>query len=223
MCVSKPASLMLFIRLKGEHEMSENLVNILLSGVGGQGILFASNLICDVMLSKGYDVKKNEIHGMSQRGGSVTSHIRYGEKIYSPVIPEGEADFLVGFELLEGYRYLYMLKDNGLFIYNDYSIVPGSMLLGKKSLYPEDLYERIEKSRVKKKTVRAEDLAKKLGSIQVVNVILMGVLAGQIESNNGSRQIIRDDWYKAIEKRAKPKYTGINKEAFTAGFEISKL
>ena len=196
--------------------MSEKTVNILLSGVGGQGILFASNLICDVMLSKGYDVKKNEIHGMSQRGGSVTSHIRYGKKIYSPVIPKGEADFLVGFELLEGYRYLYMLKNSGLFIYNDYSIVPGSMLLGKKSLYPDDLYERIEKSPLRKKAVSAEDLAKKIGNIQVANVILMGVLAGHIKDS------APDDWYKAIEKRAKAKYRNINREAFTKGLEISR-
>jgi len=196
--------------------MAKNVMNILLSGVGGQGILFASNLICDVMLLKGYDVKKNEIHGMSQRGGSVTSHIRYGETVFSPVIPEGDADFLVGFELLEGYRYMYMLKISGLFIYNDYSIVPGSMLLGKKSLYPENLHERIENSKVEKKAVKADDLAKELGNAQVVNVILIGVLARKI----GFKEITRDDWYKAIEKRAKPKYININKEAFTAGFEI---
>ena len=212
----KPAGLMQSTKLKGELKMPEKPTNIMLSGVGGQGILFASNLICDVMLSKGYDVKKNEIHGMSQRGGSVTSHIRYGETVYSPVIPEGEADFLIGFELLEGYRYLYMVKKGGSFIYNDYSIVPGSMLLGKKSLYPEDLHERIEKYGIKKTPVKAENMAKKLGNSQVVNVILIGVLAKQL----GFKETTVNDWYNTIEKRTKSKYVDINRKAFSLGLEV---
>ena len=193
--------------------MKDTVKNILLSGVGGQGILTASNLICEVLLKEGFDVKKNEIHGMSQRGGSVTSHIRFGEKVFSPVIPRGEADYLVGFELLEGYRYIDTLRKNGLFIYNDYSIIPGSMLLGRESKYPADLEERISTSGYKYYALPAEKMARELGNTKVVNIILVGFLARFLSIDKGV-------WLGAIERIVKKKYVDLNLEAFGTGYSF---
>ena len=122
--------------------MANNVTNILLAGVGGQGILLASEVLSEVLMLAGYDVKKNEIHGMSQRGGSVVSHVRFGEKVYSPIIPEGEGDILFGFELLETYRYLPLLRKSGKVLVNDLKILPPSVALGQES-YPEDIPAKI--------------------------------------------------------------------------------
>ncbi len=192
-------------------DMKDTVNNILLSGVGGQGILTASNLICEVLLHEGFDVKKNEIHGMSQRGGSVTSHIRYGEKVFSPVIPHGEADYLVGFELLEGYRYIDTLREKGQFIYNNYSIVPGSMLLGRESIYPDNLEEKISASGYKYYSLPAEEMARELGNTRVVNTILVGFLARFLNIN-------KDVWLEAIERIVKKKYANLNLKAFETGY-----
>jgi len=193
--------------------METRVTNILLSGVGGQGILLASELICSVFIAQGLDVKKNEIHGMSQRGGSVTSHIRFGAQVASPVIPEGEADFLVGFEKLEGYRYLYMLKNCGYFFINDYQIVPGSMLLKKISEYPGDLKESIENSGKKTIWIDAQNMAEQLGNPRVVNLILLGRLARHLG-------IAPELWWDAIEEKVKKKFLEINKTAFQQGYNL---
>ena len=193
--------------------METKVTNILLSGVGGQGILLASELICSVYIAQGLDVKKNEIHGMSQRGGSVTSHIRFGTQVASPVIPEGKADFLVSFEKLEGYRYLYMLKNCGQFFINDYQIVPGSMLLKKTSAYPGDLKERIENSGKKTIWIDAQNMAEQLGNLKVVNLILLGSLARHLGS-------APELWLDAIEEQVKKKYLEVNKTAFQQGYTL---
>lgn len=193
--------------------METRVTNILLSGVGGQGILLASELICSVFIAQGLDVKKNEIHGMSQRGGSVTSHIRFGTKVASPVIPEGRADFLVGFEKLEGYRYLYMLKDCGHFFINDYQIVPGSMLLKKISEYPGDLKERIQSSGKKTLWIDAQKMAEKLGNPRVVNLILLGSLARHLGTGP-------ELWLDAIEENVKKRFLEVNKTAFNQGYNL---
>ena len=120
------------------------VTNILLAGVGGQGILLASEVLSEVVLMAGLDVKKNEIHGMSQRGGSVVSHVRYGEKIFSSIIPEGEVDILFSFEMLEACRYLPLLRKKGQVIINDWQIAPPAVALGKQA-YPENLVETIRR------------------------------------------------------------------------------
>src|SRR5512138_3000601 len=122
--------------------MSERITNILLVGVGGQGILLASEILSEAFMLAGFDVKKSEIHGMSQRGGSVVSHVRFGEKVFSPVVPEGEGDILFGFELLETYRYLELLRPGAKVITNDFRIYPPAVLLGQQ-LYPEGLADKI--------------------------------------------------------------------------------
>src|SRR5690242_9693465 len=113
--------------------MSTQITNILLVGVGGQGILLASEVLSEAFMLAGYDVKKSEIHGMSQRGGSVVSHVRFGEKVYSPIVPEGEGDILFGFEILETYRSLPLLKKGGTVVANDLRIQPPAVLLGQDS------------------------------------------------------------------------------------------
>ncbi|MRR07864.1 MAG: indolepyruvate oxidoreductase subunit beta, partial [Deltaproteobacteria bacterium] len=122
--------------------MSERVTNILLVGVGGQGILLASEILSETFMLAGYDVKKSEIHGMSQRGGSVVSHVRYGQEVFSPLVPEGEGDILFGFELMETYRYLPLLKKGGSVVVNDLEIPPSSVLMGQEN-YPEGLAEKI--------------------------------------------------------------------------------
>ena len=193
--------------------METKVTNILLSGVGGQGILLASELICSVFIAQGLDVKKNEIHGMSQRGGSVTSHIRFGTQVASPIIPEGKADFLVGFEKLEGYRYLYMLKNCGQFFINDYQIVPGSMLLKKISEYPGDLKESIENSGKKTFWIDAQNMAEQLGNLKVVNLILLGSLARHLDTSP-------ELWLDAIKDKVKKKFLEVNKTAFQQGYNL---
>jgi indolepyruvate ferredoxin oxidoreductase beta subunit len=198
--------------------MENRVTSILLSGVGGQGILLASELICDVLVSCGFDVKKNEIHGMSQRGGSVTSHIRFGTEVASPVIPAGEADYLVGFEKLEGYRYLYMLKKNGVLLMNDYELVPSSMVLKKVSLYPADLSERIAAAGREATWIEAQKLAEELGNARTANVVLVGALAKMLNKVQKNLSADETAWQQALEARVKPKTVEINKKAFTRGW-----
>jgi indolepyruvate ferredoxin oxidoreductase beta subunit len=198
--------------------MENRVTSILLSGVGGQGILLASELICDVLVSCGFDVKKNEIHGMSQRGGSVTSHIRFGTEVASPVIPAGEADYLVGFEKLEGYRYLYMLKKNGVLLMNDYELVPSSMVLKKVSLYPADLSERIAAAGREATWIEAQKLAEELGNARTANVVLVGALAKMLNKVQKNLSADETAWQQALEARVKPKTVEINKQAFTRGW-----
>lgn len=127
--------------------MSGAITNVLLVGVGGQGILLASEILSEACMLAGHDVKKSEIHGMSQRGGSVVSHVRFGEEVFSPIVPEGEGDILFGFELLETYRSLPLLRKGAAVIANDLKILPPAVLLGQEQ-YPENLPQRIaEKDR----------------------------------------------------------------------------
>ena len=123
--------------------MDNTITNILLVGVGGQGILLASEILSEAFMLAGFDVKKSEIHGMSQRGGSVVSHVRFGKEVFSPVVPEGQGDILFGFELLETYRYLSLLKPGATVVANDYKIAPPSVLLGQ-AVYPQALPEKIK-------------------------------------------------------------------------------
>ena len=186
------------------------VTNILLAGVGGQGILLASEVLSEVVLMAGLDVKKNEIHGMSQRGGSVVSHVRYGEKIFSSIIPEGEVDILFSFEMLEACRYLPLLRENGQVIINDWQIAPPSVALGKQA-YPENLVETIRAQFPATTVVSGLDLALEAGNSKTVNTVLLGALSRMLDFE-------KDLWLTALEKMIPAKLLDINLKAFELGY-----
>lgn len=188
------------------------VTNILLAGVGGQGILLASEVISEVMLMAGLDVKKNEIHGMSQRGGSVVSHVRYGEKVYSSIIPEGEVDILFSFEMLETCRYLPLLRENGRVIVNDWKIAPPSVALGKQS-YPENIPESIKRQFPTTTVVSGLDLALAAGNSKTVNTVLLGALSNILEFD-------RELWLTALKKMIPERLIEVNLKAFASGCQI---
>lgn len=187
-------------------------VNILICGVGGQGILLAGELLGDVALRAGYDVKKSEIHGMAQRGGSVVSHIRYGTKIYSPTIKKGDADFIFSFEKMETLRYLNYLKPDGIVIVNNQKISPTNISI-KSSDYPEDI-ETLCKGRCKIfKYVDAISIAEQIGNIKTTNVVMIGVLSTFL---NFEVNMWNETFNKLIPKR----YLDINLTAFNMGRKL---
>ena len=183
--------------------------SIFITGVGGQGIILASELLSEVALSGGYDVKKSEVHGMAQRGGSVVSAVRFGEKVYSPVISEGEADVLLAFEPLEALRTLHFAKPEGKVIVNTRPIMPATVASGAAT-YPQDLFDRIKKEVPDVVMLDGYALAKQAGSTRTVNVVLLGALSNFLPFSE-------DDWMRAIERRVPPKYLEQNKTAFKLG------
>lgn len=189
--------------------MSGKVTNILMVGVGGQGTLLASEILSEVLKEAGFDVKKSEIHGMSQRGGSVVSHVRFGEKVNSPIIPEGEADILLGFELLESYRYLPLLKKNCKLVVNDLKINPSVVSTGGE-LYPTGLAEKIKRQFPDCILVDGLALAITAGNAKTANTVLIGALSKQLE-------IEESFWLAAIEKMVPPKAAQINRKAFYLG------
>ncbi|MBI9106653.1 MAG: indolepyruvate oxidoreductase subunit beta [Spirochaetales bacterium] len=182
--------------------------NILLVGVGGQGTLLASKLLTTGLMEAGYDVKMNEIHGMSQRGGSVSSHVRYGEKVFSPVIDRGAADILVSFEEMEALRWLEYLKPEGKVVVNKFRSNPVSMLTGDTK-YPENILDLIT-SKADAIILDACQIAEKLGNSRVMNIVLLGALIEVIGINS-------IDWEGLIEKHVKYDFVDINIKAFKAG------
>jgi indolepyruvate ferredoxin oxidoreductase beta subunit len=161
--------------------MINGVKNMLLAGVGGQGILLASEIICNVMIRAGYDVKKSEVHGMAQRGGSVTSHVRYGKKVFSPIARKGDIDILLSFEKLETLRYLDYLKSDGMIIINDAELYPPSVNLGDAT-YPEDIPETVRKYFEIVKIVNASDIAARAGNIRTANTAMLGVLSTYLDT-----------------------------------------
>ncbi|MCW8859302.1 MAG: indolepyruvate oxidoreductase subunit beta [Deltaproteobacteria bacterium] len=192
--------------------MMSKVKNILLAGVGGQGILLASEVLSEVMLMAGLDVKKNEIHGMSQRGGSVVSHVRYGDKVYSSIIPEGEVDILFSFEMLETCRYLPLLRQNGQVIINNWKIAPPSVALGKQA-YPENLTENIRQQFPNTKVVDGLDLALEAGNAKTVNTVLLGALSNVLDFD-------RELWLTALRKMIPERLLDINMKAFELGCQV---
>ena len=183
--------------------------NIMIVGVGGQGSLLASKLLGYLLLTEGFDVKVSEVHGMSQRGGSVVTYVRFGDKVYSPVIDSGEADYIVSFEQMEAARYLPYLKEGGHIVTNTQKIDPMPVITGAAS-YPENL---IEKMRSKGAVVDAMDcltLAEEAGSVKAVNIVLMGRLSRYFE-------IPREKWQQAIEALVPEKLRQVNLRAFDLG------
>src|SRR5690554_725194 len=187
-----------------------NDIRIMIVGVGGQGILLASRIIGSVALEQGYDLKLSEIHGMAQRGGSVVSCIKMGEKVYSPVIEKGEADIILSFEKLEALRWLEYLKPGGRMIINKQEINPVPVLIGQAE-YPEGIVKKIQGNYENIISFNALEIAKGLGNKKTVNVVLLGVLAGMLEINKKA-------WLKAIEKVVPSRFLEVNREAFEAGF-----
>ena len=192
--------------------MSGAITNILLVGVGGQGILLASEILSETFMLAGFDVKKSEIHGMSQRGGSVVSHVRYGSRVFSPIVPEGEGDILFGFELLETCRYLSLLKKGATVIANDLCIPPPAVLSGKEN-YPEGLAEKIRSLFPDFLLVDGMKLAIEAGNPRTANTALLGAVSKRLD-------IPEEYWMKAIERMVPPKAFEVNRKAFQAGRKL---
>ena len=187
--------------------------NIMIVGVGGQGTLLASRILGSAVIGEGYDVKVSEVHGMSQRGGSVVTYVKYGDKVYSPIIDKGEADVILAFELLEAYRALPYLKKGGRIIVNAQRIDPMPVITGAME-YPEDIAKKL--SAVADVTVvDALSLAKEAGNIKAVNVALIGLMASTSE-------IGYDSWIKTLESTVPQKFLEVNKKAFDLGYNYSK-
>jgi indolepyruvate ferredoxin oxidoreductase beta subunit len=182
--------------------------SIKLVGVGGQGTILATTLISAALVDAGYDVKMSEIHGMSQRGGSVSSEIRYGDKVYSPVISKGEVDILVAFEQMEAARNIDYLKPDGVLIVNDFKINSMVTLNGKVQ-YPDNILEELSK-KVKTIVVHASDDAIELGNAKVMNVVMLGSVAKVMD-------IKELDFEKAIRNNVKEKFIDLNLKAFHKG------
>jgi len=189
--------------------MRERTFNIVIVGVGGQGILLTSDILAEVAFEEGYDVKKSEIHGMAQRGGSVISEVRFGEKVYSPLIKKGEADILLALEKLEALRFSIYLKKEGIAIVNNLEIPPLGVNLGKEK-YPRDILSRIEHKISRVIRVEAITMAKKAGSPKTMNVVMLGVLSFFLPFSIPS-------WEKVIKKRVPSYSTEFNIRAFELG------
>jgi len=192
--------------------------NFFLVGVGGQGILLAADVIALVGMEAGYDVKKSEVHGMAQRGGSVTSHVRWGERVYSPLISPGEVDYLLAFERLEGLRHAEMLRPGGVMLVNDYRIIPVSVSAGG-SHYPSAEEEEgiYREAGLHPYYIPAIEIAQTLGNARVNNIVMLGALAALLE-------VPPELWRQVIAQRVPERYREINLEGFAQGYDyLAKL
>ena len=183
--------------------------NIMIVGVGGQGALLASKTLGQVLLDAGYDVKVSEVHGMSQRGGSVVTYVRYGDKVYSPIVDKGEADFIVSFELLEAARYTEYLRKDGQIVVNTQKIDPMPVITGAAE-YPADLEKNMSDAGLKVDALDCLTLAEEAGTSKAVNIVLMGRLSRYMD-------FPVEAWMTAIEKLVKPQFLEVNKKAFLLG------
>lgn len=184
--------------------------NIMIVGVGGQGTLLASKLLGRLLLSRGYDVKVSEVHGMSQRGGSVVTYVRWGNRVYSPIIDKGQADCILSFELLEAARYTEYLKPGGRIIVNTQQINPMPVVAGMAS-YPEKLEEKLKMQGSDVDALNALALAEEAGSSKAVNLVLMGRLARYFD-------FTEEEWMAAIEQSVPAKFLEMNRKAFKLGW-----
>ena len=187
-------------------------LSIMIVGVGGQGTLLASRILGNLALSQNYDVKVSEVHGMSQRGGSVVTYVKYGEKVDSPIIDEGGADLILAFEELEAYRYLPYLKKGGRMICNTQKIDPMPVITGAAE-YPSDIIKKIKEMDVDIVSVDAAQIAMQAGNIKTVNVVLIGVLSKSMD-------ISIEEWEKTISYTVPPKALDVNLKAFKLGREL---
>jgi indolepyruvate ferredoxin oxidoreductase beta subunit len=189
--------------------MKDKVTNILISGVGGQGILLASEVLSEVLMLAGYDVKKSEIHGMAQRGGSVVSHIRYGAKVFSSIIPEGQGDILLGFELLETYRYLPLLRQGAKVVANDLKILPPPVTLGREK-YPENIPQKIRQAFPDTLVMDGLAVASRAGNPRTANIALLGALSAALPIENSY-------WHETLQKMVPERFLEVNIKAFDLG------
>ena len=185
--------------------------NIMIVGVGGQGTLLTSRILGGITVENGYDVKLSEVHGMAQRGGSVVTYVRYGEKVTEPIVEEGQSDVLIAFEKLEALRYAHFLKKDGVIIVNDQKIDPMPVVTGVAK-YPEGIIEHLSE-KYKVISVDAQKEALELGNSRVFNVIILGVAASKMDFE-------KEQWIEVIKKKVPPKTIDINVKAFERGYEI---
>ena len=185
--------------------------SIMIVGVGGQGSLLASKLLGRLLLTRGYDIKVSEVHGMSQRGGSVVTYVRFGDKVYSPVIDKGQADYIVSFELLEAARWTEYLRPEGRIVTNTQQVNPMPVIIGAAQ-YPEDLAAKMLAEGINVDAIDALKLAEEAGSSKAVNIVLMGHLSRNFD-------FTLDEWMDAIEKSVPAKFLELNKKAFLLGRE----
>ena len=189
--------------------MEDAVTNILLSGVGGQGIILASDIMAEVFLEAGFDVKKSEVHGMAQRGGSVTSHVRFGSKVYSPIIKQGEVDILFSFEQLEGLRWLNYLKPDGVILLNNHRVNPPAVNLGQME-YPGDIPGIIRKRFDKFHLVDGTKLALEAGNVRAANVVLLGAISKLFDMEEAL-------WVETVLRHLPQRVHEVNKKAFAMG------
>lgn len=184
--------------------------NIMIVGVGGQGTLLTSRILGGIMTEAGYEVKLSEVHGMAQRGGSVVTYVRYGDKVAEPIVEEGQVDVLIAFERLEALRYAHFLKKDGVIIANDQRIDPMPVVMGAQE-YPQDILENL-RGKYQIYSIDAMAKAQELGNTRVFNNVVLGMAARHM-------QFSKEEWLKIIEKTVPPKTIEINQKAFLAGYE----
>ncbi|MGA2142574.1 MAG: indolepyruvate oxidoreductase subunit beta [Brevinematales bacterium] len=189
-------------------------MNILISGVGGQGVLLISNIIAQAAISADFDVKTNEVHGMAQRGGSVLAQVRFGKKIYSPLVWEGTADIIISLEQSESLRYAHFLKRGGLAVTSTQTIIPVTVSSGKAK-YPIDMEDRLKNVFPRLIAMDARAEAQKSGNIKAANVVVLGASANEFG-------LTEENWNKALSNVIPQKYLAINKIAFEAGRRLNK-
>ena len=187
-----------------------NVKSVMIVGVGGQGTLLASRVLGSAMLSQGVDVKVSEVHGMSQRGGSVVTYVRYGDKVYSPIIAQGEADVLLAFEALEAARYLPWLKPEGTVVVNTQQMDPMPVVTGVAE-YPKDILGKVREQGVKVVALDALGMAEEAGSSQAVNVVLIGAMAKKLD-------LPKEVWIDTIKETVPSKFIDMNLKAFELGY-----
>ena len=187
-----------------------NTTSIMIVGVGGQGSLLASRLLGNLLTEEGYDVKLSEVHGMSQRGGSVVTYVRYGDRVYSPIVTEGECDFIISFEKLEAARYAGCPKKGGRIVVNTQQIDPMPVITGAAE-YPEDVLEGLKRQGYQVDDFDALTLAMEAGSSKAVNIVLMGHFAARTE-------IPKEKWMAALERTVPAKFLEMNRKAFELGY-----
>lgn len=185
--------------------------NIMIVGVGGQGTLLASRIIGNTVIAEGYDVKISEVHGMSQRGGSVVTYVKFGDKVYSPIVDKGEADIILAFETLEAYRALPFLKKGGKMITNTQEIDPMPVITGAAK-YPENIIRKLSE-KIDLTAVDALSLAEQAGNIKAVNVVLIGVMAKNTD-------IAYEKWVETIKNTVPEKFLDVNLKAFDMGYNL---
>lgn len=183
------------------------VTNILMAGVGGQGVILASEMTAEVMIKAGFDVKKSEVHGMAQRGGSVNSHVRFGQKVHSPIIGDGRVDILFSFELLETMRYLDTLKNDPFILVNNQKILPPSVTMGKDT-YPDNIPELLSKKYPRFELFDAFEIARQAGNVKALNVAFVGALSRHFD-------IEERLWQEAIKKMLPQKLVELNLKVFS--------